>query len=82
MCLNDWPIGDDLIGRCGLIGVGVALLEEVGYWGRTFEVSEVQVCLVYLSRILSADQNVGLSVPSPAPCLPPCHHASHNGLSL
>ena len=29
MCLNAWPIEDDTVRRCGLIGIGVALLEEV-----------------------------------------------------
>ena len=33
MCLNVWPIGRGRIRRCGLVGVGVALLEEVYHSG-------------------------------------------------
>ena len=29
MCLNAWPIRSGTIRKCGLVGVGVALLEEV-----------------------------------------------------
>ena len=29
MCLNVWPMGRGIIGSCGLVGVGVAFLEEV-----------------------------------------------------
>ena len=29
ICMNVWPIGSNTIRRCGLDGVGVALLEEV-----------------------------------------------------
>jgi hypothetical protein len=29
MCFNAWPMGSGIIWRCGLVGVGVALLEEV-----------------------------------------------------
>lgn len=28
-----WPMGSDTIRRCGIIGEGVALLEEVCVWG-------------------------------------------------
>jgi hypothetical protein len=38
MCLNAWPIGSGTIRRCGLIGVGMVLLEEVYHWRRGFEV--------------------------------------------
>ena len=31
MCLNAWLIGSSTIRRCGLVGVGVALL-EVGFY--------------------------------------------------
>jgi hypothetical protein len=33
MCLNAWPIENGTIRRCGLFGVGVALLEEVCHCG-------------------------------------------------
>jgi hypothetical protein len=29
MCLNAWPTGSATISRCGLVEVGVALLEKV-----------------------------------------------------
>jgi hypothetical protein len=29
MCLNTWPMGSDAIRRCVLVGIGVALLEDV-----------------------------------------------------
>ena len=33
MCLNIWPIGNSTIRKCGLVRVGVALLEEICYCG-------------------------------------------------
>ena len=33
MCFNVWPIGGGTIRRYGLVGVGVALLEEVCHCG-------------------------------------------------
>lgn len=33
MCLNAWPIESDNIRRYGLVGVGVALLEEMYHCG-------------------------------------------------
>ena len=44
---------------------GVALLEEVCHYGASFEVH-----LVWHSLLMPADQDVDLSAPSPAPCLP------------
>ena len=35
MCLNTWPTESDTIRRCGLVGVGMALLEWIWhYWSR------------------------------------------------
>ena len=31
MCMNAWPMRSDTVRRCGLVGVGVVLLEEVYY---------------------------------------------------
>jgi hypothetical protein len=28
-----WPMRSDIIRRCGLVGVSMALLEEVSHWG-------------------------------------------------
>lgn len=33
MCLNVWPIENDIVKKCGLVRVGVALLEEVSHCG-------------------------------------------------
>jgi hypothetical protein len=87
MGLNAWPTGSGTIRRCGFVGVGVALLEEVCHCGMGFEVSYAQAILsvVYSLLLLPSDQDVDLSAPSPAPCLPTCCHASHpdnNGLNL
>jgi hypothetical protein len=68
----------DTIRRCGLVGENVSL--RIG-----FEVSDAQAMLNVISFIsLSADQDVKLSAPSPAPCLPICYHVSShdNGLNL
>jgi hypothetical protein len=56
----------------------VTLLEEVCQCGAGFEVSDAKVGLVSLSFLLPVDQNVKLSAPSRAPCLPACCHASHH----
>jgi hypothetical protein len=42
MCLNAWPIGRGTIRRCDLVGVGVALLEELCHCCVGFGVSYVQ----------------------------------------
>jgi hypothetical protein len=52
-----------------------------------FEVIHAQAMhgVVHSLPLLPADQDVELSVPSLAPCLPACCHASHhddNGLNL
>ena len=65
--------------RCGL-------LEEVCHCGLGFEVLSIQAmpsvaCSFFL---LTADQDVELSAPSPATCLPEGHHTSchdDNGLN-
>ena len=59
----------------GTLG-GVALLEEVCHWGAGFEVSEAQARPSIILFLLPVDQDVELSAPSLAPCLPACHHAS------
>jgi hypothetical protein len=33
MCLDAWPMGSGSIKRCGLVGVGVALLGELCHYG-------------------------------------------------
>lgn len=59
MCLNDWSIESGIISRCGLVGVGVALLEKVHHQVVGFEVSYGQASSLPSA---SADQAVGLSV--------------------
>ena len=74
------------IRRCGLVGVGVALLEEVCHCGGGFEISCAQgTPRVTHSLLLPLDQAVELLAPSPASCLPARHHTSYhdeNGLNL
>lgn len=64
--------------RCVLVGVGVAFLEEVyhcqgGLCGLIYAQATPNVTVPFL---LPADQNVELSAPCLAPCLPACHCAS------
>lgn len=42
MFLNAWPIGHCSSGRCGLVEVGVAMLEQVYHCGPGMEVSYAQ----------------------------------------
>jgi hypothetical protein len=53
-CLNAWPTGSGTIRRCGLVGVGVALLEEEHLYGGGFEVSVLKLCPVWNSSLLLA----------------------------
>ena len=73
------------ISRCGLVGGGVALLEEVCLWGGpwVFKCSIQAHCLSL--SLLTVDLDIELWVPTPVPCLPAWHHALHhndNGLNL
>lgn len=72
MCVNVWFMRKDTIRECGLGGVGVALVEA------GFEVTCVQgrLSVVHVLVMLPTDQDVEISVPSPAPCKPAYHHAS------
>ena len=64
--------------RCGLIGVGVAMLEEVCHCGGWALRSVIlKVCSQSL-LLLPADPDVELSAPSPAQQLHGSHHASHH----
>ena len=76
-------IGSNTIRRYGLVGVGMAVLEEVCHWGRALRFQMPKPGPVSLS--LPANLNVELSAASAAPCLPACPHAYHhgdNGLNL
>lgn len=65
-----------IIGRRGLVGIGVAFLEEVCPGG-SFEISEVQGRPSASQSFPAACQSRRRTVvPSPAPCL-----AAHNGLT-
>jgi hypothetical protein len=69
--------------RCGFVGVGVALLEEVCHCGGGLDT----LLLAMWESVCSwfpLDEDVELSAP-PMPCLPGCYHAScldDNGLNL
>ena len=80
MCLTAWPIGSGTIRRCGLVGVGVTLLQEVchcggGLWGLTY--TQAMPSVVH-SLLLPAVQDVELSDPSSALCLPSHCHVFHH----
>jgi len=69
--------------RCGLAGVGVALLEEVRHWKWALGFQKPKPVSVSLF-LLPVDLYVELSI-SPAPCLPAGHHTPRhddNGLNL
>jgi len=71
------PTGNGTIRRCGLVGVGVALLEEVCHCEVSFEVSYAQALpSVEHSLLLPLDEEP--SAP-PTPSLPAHHCASHSG---
>jgi hypothetical protein len=75
-----WPNGSGTIRRYGFVGVGMTLLEEVyhcrgDHWFGVLCSGSAQ-CRKRLSSWLPADQDVELSVSSPAPCLPGCCHVS------
>lgn len=72
------PSGSGTIRSCGLVGVGVALLEEVCPLvggGADFEVSEAQPGVLALF-LLPADLDVEILTPYPTPRLPAHCHAS------
>ena len=70
-------LGSGTIRRCGLVVVGVALLEEVGHWGRPLSFPRLQPVLVaHCLFLLSANPGVELSAPFSASHLPESHHAS------
>jgi hypothetical protein len=68
--LNAWLPESGTIRRCGLVGVGVAFLEEIRHWGVGFEVSDAQAKpSVSPLFLLPVDPDVELSAPFPTPCL-------------
>ena len=82
ICLNAWSIESGTIRRCGFVGVGVALLEEmchwgVGFWGLIY--AQATPSVYTGSSLLPVHQEVEPSAPSPVPCLPGHCHASHHG---
>ena len=62
------------IRRHGIVGVGVVLLEEVCHCRVGFEVSYAQTMpsVAHSLLFLPTSQDVELSDPSLAPCLPVC----------
>ena len=74
------PIGAGTIKRCGLVGIGVALLEEVYHcgWALRFQMPKPGP----VSLLLSVDLELSASL---APCLPAYSYASYhdtNGRNL
>jgi hypothetical protein len=64
------------IGGCGLVRVGVALLEECITLWMSFETLLPSYLEQRVSPWLLLDEDVEPSVPSPVPCLPGCYPAS------
>lgn len=87
MCLNSWPMGSCTIRRTGVVGVGVALLEEVN-GGLRFPLlclGSAQCNADDSGLLLPEDQDVELLASSPAPRLPAHCSASccdDNGLNF
>jgi hypothetical protein len=84
MFLNAWSIGSGTIRRCGVAGVGVALLEELCHFGAGFAVSYAQATpSVAQSLLLPVDHDVELLAP-PGPHAGCCHAfcQDNNGLNL
>jgi hypothetical protein len=79
MCLNTWPIENGIIRRDDLIGVGVALLEEVCHCGDKLLGLMLQIHPVWHTQYgpfqLSSDQDVGLLALSVASCVSGHCHA-------
>ena len=66
-----------------MVGVGMALLEEVCHCRVGFEVSYTQVTPSdTVHFLLPVDQDIELLAASPAPCLPAMSHHDDNGLNL
>ena len=64
--------------RCGLVGVGVILLEEVFYWGRALRFQKPKTCPVSISLcLLLWDQDVKFSATVPALCMSASHKYDH-----
>jgi hypothetical protein len=83
-----WPKGSGIIRRCGLVGIGVALIEEVCHCaGRLWGLLGFRL-LLSGGKIPSSWQPLGQDVEllaPPNPCLPAHCHAScpdDNGLNL
>ena len=71
ICLSQ---GVPLLGSCGLVGVGVALLVWVWpCWRKCFTVGVGLKTLILAAWSQSSDEDVELSAP-PVPCLPGCCH--------
>lgn len=85
MCLKVWLIGSGLFRRCGLVGVGVALSEEVCHRGWALWFSNDQARHIASLFLLPTNLDVELSATSPSLHLSMCYHTTHhddNGLSL
>ena len=83
--VNAWIPGSGTIGRCGLVGVGVALLKVVCHWGWALGFQKLKPGPAISLFLLSAHPDIELSANFPAPCVPECCHAScqdNNGLNL
>ena len=73
------------IRKCGFVGVGMTLLEEVCHYGGGLSGFLCSGYCPVSQSTFACLQDVGLKATTPAPCVFARHHASHhddNGLSL
>jgi hypothetical protein len=79
---RQWPyrlIGKGSMRRCGLVAVGVALLEEVCHCGKALRSQKLKPGLVHHFLPAAFGLDVEPSSLSPAPCLPAHPHTPHQG---
>lgn len=78
------PLGSSTIRRCGLVGLGVTLLEKVITAGQALRSQMLKLDPVFHSLPAAFGYDVELAATSLASCMPLCYHASHhdNGLNL
>ena len=80
MCLNAWPIGGGIISRCGLVGGSMSLSRAL-----RSPILKAIPSVAQSPLLLPVDQDIELSAPSLAPCLPGNSRASchdDNGVNL
>lgn len=84
MCVNGWPMGSGIIRRWDLVGVGVALKEEVCHGRQVLRSLMLKLCPVWLSTSAACGSSCRTFDSFPS-TMSGCSHASchdYNGLDL